>query len=278
MKYIGPHVSIKENISLSAVRAHELSATGFAIFTKNQRQWKAPQLKEEDAALFRSEMRKYGYSPSAVLPHAGYLINPATPDEELRKKSLALFLDETGRTVSLGLEMLNIHPGAFKEGTAEDGIKRAAAMMDEVMDQVPGIRIAIENTAGAGTVLGSSFEELDMLLSSIRNKDRTGFTLDTAHLFGAGFDVKNDPDGVLDAFFARFGKEKLFGMHLNDSMVPLASKKDRHESIGRGLIGLEAFTAIVRRRETDGIPLILETPDETLWKDEIRTLLEAAAN
>ena len=278
MKYIGPHVSIKENISLSAVRAHELSATGFAIFTKNQRQWKAPQLKEEDAALFRSEMRKYGYSPSAVLPHAGYLINPATPDEELKKKSLALFLDEAGRTVSLGLEMLNIHPGAFKEGTAEDGIKRAAAMMDEVMDQVPGIRIAIENTAGAGTVLGSSFEELDMLLSSIRNKDRTGFTLDTAHLFGAGFDVKNDPDGVLDAFFARFGKEKLFGMHLNDSMVPLASKKDRHESIGRGLIGLEAFTAIVRRRETDGIPLILETPDETLWKDEIRTLLEAAAN
>ena len=195
MKYIGPHVSIKENISLSAVRAHELSATGFAIFTKNQRQWKAPQLKEEDAALFRSEMRKYGYSPSAVLPHAGYLINPATPDEELRKKSLALFLDEAGRTVSLGLEMLNIHPGAFKEGTAEDGIKRAAAMMDEVMDQVPGIRIAIENTAGAGTVLGSSFEELDMLLSSIRNKDRTGFTLDTAHLFGAGFDVKNDPAG-----------------------------------------------------------------------------------
>ncbi len=278
MKYIGPHVSIKENISLSAVRAHELSATGFAIFTKNQRQWKAPQLKEEDAALFRSEMRKYGYSPSAVLPHAGYLINPATPDEELKKKSLALFLDEAGRTVSLGLEMLNIHPGAFKEGTAEDGIKRAAAMMDEVMDQVPGIRIAIENTAGAGTVLGSSFEELDMLLSSIRNKDRTGFTLDTAHLFGAGFDVKNDPDGVLDAFFARFGKEKLFGMHLNDSMVPHASKKDRHESIGRGLIGLEAFTAIVRRRETDDIPLILETPDETLWKDEIRTLLEAAAD
>ena len=278
MKYIGPHVSIKENISLSAVRAHELSATGFAIFTKNQRQWKAPQLKEEDAALFRSEMRKYGYSPSAVLPHAGYLINPATPDEELKKKSLALFLDEAGRTVSLGLEMLNIHPGAFKEGTAEDGIKRAAAMMDEVMDQVPGIRIAIENTAGAGTVLGSSFEELDMLLSSIRNKDRTGFTLDTAHLFGAGSDVKNDPDGVLDAFFARFGKEKLFGMHLNDSMVPHASKKDRHESIGRGLIGLEAFTAIVRRRETDDIPLILETPDETLWKDEIRTLLEAAAD
>ena len=121
-----------------------------------------------------------------------------------------------------------------------------------------------------------TFEELDAILSGIRNKDRVGFTLDTAHLFGAGYDVKEDPDGVLDSFFFRFGEEKLLGMHLNDSKVPLSSNKDRHESIGLGLIGKEAFLTIVRRREVRNIPLILETPDESRWKEEINELLGTA--
>lgn len=274
MHFIGPHVSIKENIALSVDRAKALGATGFAIFTKNQRIWTAPPLKDEDAAAFREGIRGNGYTPDAVLPHAGYLINPATPDRDLWNKSFALFEDEAMRTVKLGLRTINIHPGAYKEGSREDGIKRAAQMIDSVIENVPEIRIAVENTAGAGTILGSSFDELEAILQESKHGENVGFTLDTAHLFGAGYDVKTDPVRILDDFVSRFGKEKLFGMHLNDSKVGLGSKKDRHESIGLGLIGKEAFVEIVKHPATEGIPLILETPDENRWQAEIACLLQ----
>lgn len=274
MRFIGPHVSIKENISFAVDRAAAIGATGFAIFTKNQRIWSAPPLSDESIESFRKKMAEKNYSPSAVLPHAGYLINPATPDEELRAKSLSLFCDEAERTVLLGLSTINIHPGAYKEGDRKDGLRRSARMIDEVLSAVPEIRIAIENTTGSGTILGSTFEELDELLANVNCKERVGFTLDTAHLFGAGYDVKNKATVILDDFVTRFGKEKLFGMHLNDSKVPLSSKKDRHESIGEGLIGKEAFKAIIQHDATENIPLILETPNEERWPEEVKMLLE----
>ena len=273
MIHIGPHVSSQGSVSLAPVRAKELGATGFALFTKNQRQWKSPELKEEDIAAFKKNSADFSYSPSFILPHAGYLINPASPDKEMSDKSHNLFVDEGIRVVRLGLETINIHPGAYKEGIMEDGIKRCSDMVNRVLEEVPGLKIALENTAGAGTIIGSKFEELDAILSGIKEKERVGFTLDTAHLFGAGYDVKGDPDGVLDSFFSRFGEDKLFGMHLNDSKVPLSSNKDRHESIGLGLIGKEAFLTIVKRREVENIPLILETPDESRWKEEINELM-----
>lgn len=273
MLYIGPHVSISESIALSVERAHELGATGFAMFSKNQRMWKSPKLKEEEIKEFKNNLDKYHYSTNSILPHAGYLINPATPDEELHDKSLSLFLLEMDRLNSLGLNVINIHPGAYKEGEKKDGITRSANMIDTVLERWPNMRVAIENTAGAGTIIGSSFEELDAILSQIKNKDRAGFTLDTAHLFGAGYNVKEDINGILDSFFSRFGKDKLFGMHLNDSKVPLASNKDRHDNIGKGLIGKEAFIEIVKRDEVENIPLILETPDDSLWNIEIKELL-----
>lgn len=274
MRFIGPHVSIKENISFAVDRAAAIGATGFAIFTKNQRIWSAPPLSNESIESFRKKMAEKNYSPSAVLPHAGYLINPATPDEELRAKSLSLFCDEAERTVLLGLSTINIHPGAYKEGDRKDGLRRSARMIDEVLSAVPEIRIAIENTAGSGTILGSTFEELDELLANVNCKERVGFTLDTAHLFGAGYDVKNKATAILDDFVTRFGKEKLFGMHLNDSKVSLSSKKDRHESIGEGLIGKEAFKAIIKHDATENIPLILETPNEERWPEEVKMLSE----
>ena len=273
MLYIGPHVSISESIALAPERAHALGATGFALFSKNQRMWKSPSLKEEEIILFKKSMEKNGYSSENVLPHAGYLINPASPDEELGKKSLTLFLLEMERLRALGLERINIHPGAYKEGDRKDGIKRSAAMIDTVLSSFPSMFVSIENTAGAGTIIGSTFEELDELLSYIKEKDRVGFTLDTAHLYGAGYDVRNDISKILDNFFSRFGDEKLLGMHLNDSKVPLASKKDRHDNLGKGLIGWDAFREIVKRKEVQNIPLILETPDETLWSEEIKKLL-----
>ena len=276
MLYIGPHVSISGSVAFAADRAHELGATGFAIFTKNQRQWKSPALKEEDIAAFKAKLEEYGYTKNAILPHAGYLINPASPDPELRSKSIALFQEEASRLEALGLDVINIHPGAFKEGDRTDGIRRCAAALDEVLSAHPTVRIAVENTAGAGTILGSTFEELDMILSEVKASDRVGFTLDTAHLFGSGYNVRDDVNKVLDEFFSRFSPEKLYGMHLNDSKVPLASNKDRHDSIGLGLIGEECFKAIVRRKEVRGIPLILETPDETRWAEEIKMLLSFA--
>ena len=272
MLYTGPHVSISGSVALAVERAHSLGATGFAMFSKNQRMWKSPALKDEEINDFRNNMKKYGYSPLAVLPHAGYLINPATPDEELGKKSRELFMLEMERLSRLGLDVINIHPGAYKEGDRKDGILRSAGMIDSVLEAYPGMRVAVENTAGAGTIIGSKFEELDEILSSIRNSDRVGFTLDTAHLYGAGYDVKNDINGILDSFFARFGN-RLHGMHLNDSKVPLASNRDRHDNLGKGLIGIEPFREIVKRKEVQNIPLILETPDETLWESEIRELL-----
>ena len=276
MLYIGPHVSISGSVAFAADRAHELGATGFAIFTKNQRQWKSPELKEEDITSFRTKLEEYGYTKKAILPHAGYLINPASPDPELRAKSIELFQEEASRLEALGLDVINIHPGAFKEGDRTDGIRRCAAALDEVLSAHPTVRIAVENTAGAGTILGSTFEELDMILSEVKASDRVGFTLDTAHLFGSGYNVRDDVNKVLDEFFPRFSPEKLYGMHLNDSKVPLASNKDRHDSIGLGLIGDECFKAIVRRKEVHGIPLILETPDETRWAEEIKMLLSFA--
>ncbi|MBQ0071192.1 MAG: deoxyribonuclease IV [Spirochaetales bacterium] len=275
MLYIGPHVSISESIALSVERAHALGATGFALFTKNQRQWKSSPLKEEEIALFQKNLTALGYSPKALLPHAGYLINPATPDPELRAKSEALFLEEVKRLVQLGIDVINIHPGAYKEGSVEEGIQRTSAMLDTVLEANPDFRIAVENTAGAGTILGSSFQELSSILDHVHHQERVGFTLDTAHLFGAGYDVKGDPDKVLDEFFSYFPPEKLYGMHLNDSKVPLASNKDRHDNIGLGLIGKEAFLEIVKRPEVQEKPLILETPDESLWSEEIKELLDA---
>lgn len=275
MKFIGPHVSISESVSLSPERAASAGSTGFAIFTKNQRVWKAPALRDEDAEGFRKKLSANGFVPEAVLPHAGYLINPATPDEALWEKSLALFMEEAERTVKLGLRKINIHPGAYKEGSRDDGIARAARMMDRVLEANEDIMIAIENTAGAGTILGSSFEELEALLEESSHPERIGFTLDTAHLCGAGYDVASDPQAILDRFAGIFGEGRLFGMHLNDSMVPPGSRKDRHASLGEGFIGKEAFLEIVRHKATDDIPLILETPDESKWPQEVSFLLSA---
>lgn len=274
MLFIGPHVSISASLSLAPERAHSLGATGFAMFTKNQRQWKSPKLKDEEIEEFKSNVKKYNFSFSSILPHAGYLINPASPDPELKDKSLFLFLDEAERVVKLGINLINIHPGAYKEGEKNDGIKRSAEMMNIVLESFPTLRIAVENTAGAGTIIGSSFDELALLYENITYKDRLGFTLDTAHLFGAGYDVKENVDGVLDEFFSLFGSDKLYGMHLNDSKVPLMSHKDRHDNIGEGLIGRDSFTTIVRRKELQNIPLILETPNEELWENEIKELID----
>ena len=275
MLYIGPHVSIAKDISLSVERAHALGATGFAIFTKNQKVWHAKDLEEKSINAFRGNLRKYGIPLKAILPHAGYLINPATPKEELKEKSMILMLDEGKRVHQLGMDLLNIHPGAYIEGERVDGLKRTAAFLDEALDQLPEtVRISLENTAGAGTVLGDKLEELQAIIEYSRHKDQLGITIDTMHIYGAGYDVRNNMTGVMDEVMERFGSDKLFGMHLNDSMVDMGSHKDRHDSIGIGKIGLDAFLELASRKDIEEKPLILETPNEERWPYEISTLLQ----
>ena len=274
MLYIGPHTSISGSVGNAPSRAHSLGATGFAIFTRNQRTWAIKPLSVEDSDLFKAEMEKYGYTKECVLPHAGYLINPATYKEDLWEKSRNLLLEEGRRTLQLGLDNINLHPGAYTDGTPEDGMKRTARMLDEVLDELPGLTLCLENTAGSGTILGSTFEELSTILDHARNKDRIGFCLDTAHLCGSGYDVKNGIEKIMEDFEKRFGKDKLLGMHINDSKVPLSSKKDRHAPLGQGEIGMDAFKRLVRLDIVQNKPLVLETPDETRWPMEINTLLQ----
>lgn len=274
MYYIGPHVSIAKDISLAPERAKELGATGFALFTKNQKIWKAKPLEEESIKAFEENMKRLAFPRESVLPHAGYLINPATGKDDLREKSFLLMLDEMERAKLLDLKALNIHPGAYVEGEREDGIKRTVLFIDQVLERTESVMIALENTAGAGTVLGDKLEELEKMMALSKHPERIGITIDTMHLFGAGYDVKGNVGKVMDEVFSRFGEEKLIGMHLNDSKVPLSSHKDRHESLGEGLIGIEPFLHLMHDERLEGKPLVLETPNEEKWAEEIRILLD----
>lgn len=274
MLYIGPHVSISKDIGLAPARAAENGAGAFAIFTKNQKIWEAKPIAPQSAEAFGRNLEKYGYDSSRVLAHAGYLINPASPDPELRRKSLHLLAEEISRCNLLGLDKINIHPGAYIEGDRKDGILRAASFFDEVLED-NNFMISIENTSASGTNLGGALEELLEIIGAARHRDRIGVTLDTAHLYGYGYDVRNKASATMERAASLFGGEKILGMHLNDSKAELASRKDRHESIGKGRIGLEAFLEITASPFAQDRPLILETPDEALWPQEIRILTSA---
>ena len=274
MIYVGPHVSIAKDISLAPIRAKEFGANAFGLFLKNQKVWSAPDIKDESVNLFKENIATLGFNINMILPHAGYLINMASPDEEARRKSLTLLKDEIRRAVKIGINKINIHPGAYIEGDRIEGIRRSASMLDEALDGINGFTIALENTAGSGSNLGSDLKELAMIIEKAKEKDKLGVTLDTCHLYGAGYDVKNEATKILDEVESLFGSEKLIGMHLNDSKADKASRKDRHDSLGKGKIGIEAFKEIVCHKAAWNRPLILETIDEELWKEEIKTLFE----
>jgi len=277
MFYIGPHVSIRENISFAPSRAKEKGATGFALFTKNQRQWNAPPLKSEDTNAFKEEMQNLGYCKEAILPHDSYLINLGTPDEEKRQKSLTAFIDEMERVKALGLKYLNFHPGSHTGlCSKEDSIAIIAACLDEAIERVEGVMPVLEITAGAGSNMGSAIEELSSIIKHSSYPDQLGVCIDTCHAHQAGYDLSSIAKA--DAFFSRLDEllpGKLRGMHLNDSKAVAGKHPDRHESLGRGTIGWDTFLYIASDKRFENIPLILETPDESLWEEEIRRLRNA---
>lgn len=279
MKYFGAHVSASGGVENAIKNAKAIGATAFALFTKNQRQWLAPELTAAQIELFRQQMAEAGYAAWQVLPHDSYLINLGHPDQEGLDKSRESFFEEMRRCELLGLDRLNFHPGSHLKRISEEGsLDRIAESINMALERTSGVTAVLENTAGQGSNLGFRFEHLAYIIDRVEDKSRVGVCLDTCHTFAAGYDLRTTE--ALDTTFAEFdrvvGFNYLRGMHLNDAMRPLGSRVDRHSPLGDGEIGWECFRYIARDSRFDNIPLILETPDEARWSEEIAKLKEFA--
>lgn len=273
MKYIGAHVSASGGVEFAPVNAHEIGANAFALFTKNQRQWVSKPLTEENIRLFKENCTKYNFQTDYILPHDSYLINLGHPEEEGLEKSRSAFLDEMQRCEQLGLKLLNFHPGShLNKISIEDCLALIAESINLTLEKTKGVTAVIENTAGQGSNLGSEFWQLRYIIDRVNDKSRVGICLDTCHTYTAGYDIVNDYDKVFDEFEKEVGFEYLRGMHLNDSKKELGSHVDRHDNIGQGLIGSAFFERLMKDSRFDNMPLILETPDESKWAEEIAWL------
>ena len=275
MKYIGAHVSASGGVDNAPRNAHSIGATAFALFTKNQRQWAAPPLSEEQIAAFREACQTLGYKPEQILPHDSYLINLGHPENEGLEKSRASFLHEMQRCQQLGLDRLNFHPGShLKKISEQESLDLVAESINIALDKTEGVTAVIENTAGQGSNLGYAFWHLSYIIDRVEDKSRVGVCLDTCHSFAAGYDLSTEEgcDKVFAEFESEVGFKYLRGMHLNDAMKPLQSRVDRHTPLGEGFLGITPFRYIMQDTRFDGIPLILETPDEERWAEEIALL------
>ncbi|HEX5711098.1 MAG TPA: deoxyribonuclease IV [Sulfuricurvum sp.] len=274
-KYVGAHVSASGGVFNAPLNAMKIGAKAFALFTKNQKQWAAKPLDDETLGLFKDNLAKSGILPRHILPHDSYLINLGHPEEEKRQKSLEAFIDELQRCSQLGLDRLNFHPGShLKQITEEECIDRIAMSMNEAIKMVEGVNLTIENTAGQGSNLGWRFEHIAAIIERIEDKSRVGVCIDTCHMFTAGYDIRTREtyDATWEEFDTIIGFKYLKGMHINDSKPDLGSHVDRHDSLGKGKIGLDAFGFLMNDPRMDDIPLVLETIDETIWAQEISLL------
>lgn len=275
MKYFGAHVSASGGVANAPAHAYAIGAVGFALFTKNQRQWTAKPLTAAEVEAFRQACTTYGYAPAQILPHDSYLINLGHPEEEGLEKSRQAFCDEMQRCEALGLDRLNFHPGSHLNRISEvESLDRIAASIDLALECTQGVTAVIENTAGQGSNLGFRFEQLAYIIERVKDKSRVGMCIDTCHAFAAGYDLCTAAacDATFDELDRVVGLKYLRGMHLNDAMKPLGSRIDRHAPLGDGAIGWECFRYIARDSRFEGVPLILETPDESRWPDEIEAL------
>ena len=275
MKYIGAHVSASGGVENAPLNASMIGANTFALFTKNQRQWVAPPLTEKSIEKFKENCSNFGFTLDKILPHDSYLINLGHPQSEGLEKSRNAFLDEMRRCEQLGLKLLNFHPGSsLKEITTEECLKRIAESINWALSQTKGVTAVIENTAGQGSNVGNRFEEIRYIIDRIEDKSRVGVCIDTCHSLAAGYDLQTTEacKKTFEEFDKVIGLDYLRAMHINDSKKGLGSKVDRHENIGIGTIGEDSFQWIMSNPIFDEIPLILETPDETLWGEEIARL------
>lgn len=275
MKYLGAHVSASGGVDNAPRNAHSIGANAFALFTKNQRQWVAPKLTSAQIDAFRRACDEYGFRPEQILPHDSYLINLGHPEAEGLAKSRESFFEEMARCEALGLDRLNFHPGShLRKISEQESLQLIADSINMALERTQGVTAVIENTAGQGSNLGFDFEHLAYIIDRVEDKSRVGVCIDTCHAFAAGYDLSSEEgcDEVFTAFEQTVGFEYLKGMHLNDAMKPLGSRVDRHSPLGEGQLGITPFRYIMQDSRFDGIPLILETPDEARWAEEIALL------
>ena len=275
MKYFGAHVSASGGVFNAPLNAKKIGAKAFALFVKNQRQWKAKDYDEKVIEKFKKNLADSGISPKHVLPHDSYLINLGHPELEAREKSLNAFIDEVQRCEQLGLKLLNFHPGShLRKISEEESLDLIAENMNKTLEATNDVTLVIENTAGQGSNLGYKFEHLAYLIDKSIDKSRVGVCIDTCHMFVSGYDIRTreEYDKTWKEFDEKVGFEYLKGMHINDSLTPYASKKDRHQSLGKGEIGIDFFKWLANDPRMDDMPLVLETIDESIWKEEIELL------
>ncbi|MCX6300939.1 MAG: deoxyribonuclease IV [Bacteroidia bacterium] len=275
MKYVGAHVSAEGGVQNAPINANAIGARAFALFTKNQRQWFSSPLSQSAITAFRNNCEKFDFKPFQILPHDSYLINLGHPEKEPLAKSRDSFLDEMQRCEQLGLDRLNFHPGSHLKVTGiEECLKIIAESINITLEKTKGVTAVIENTAGQGTNLGHTFEQIRFIIEHVEDKSRAGVCIDTCHAYTSGYDIKT-ASGFKETFkkFDQIiGFKYLKGMHLNDSKKDFATRVDRHENLGTGFLGEETFSLIMNDSRFDNIPLILETPEESLWEAEIRKL------
>lgn len=279
MKYIGGHVSAQGSIANTPVIAADMGMTAFALFTRNPSRWRSAAISDETAMQFRENLSKLGFTPDVILPHDSYLINLGSPDPQKLEMSREAFLDEMNRCAQLGLKMLNFHPGAhMKLMSEEDCLRLIADSINMTLDKTSGVIAVIESTAGQGSNLGFRFEHIAEIINLIEDKTRVGVCIDTCHTFAAGYDLASEEGyaRTWEEFDSVIGFKYLRGMHINDSKKGLGCRVDRHASIGEGELGREFFRRLMRDPRMDNIPLILETPDESLWPEEVKWLREQA--
>lgn len=274
-KYIGAHVSTQGGVDLAPLRAVEIGARAFALFTGSSNRWKSKAIAADVAEAFEANCRAGGFTPAQILAHDNFLVNLGTPDPQKRHLSITSFVDEFKRCEALGLTMLNFHPGSSVGLVSDDeALALIAEGINMALAESAGVTAVLENVAGQGTNLGYSFEQLAQIMELVSDPARVGVCIDTCHAYSAGYDLRSDEgyEQTWREFDCIIGFDKLRGMHINDDKRELGSRIDRHACIGEGTLGREFFRRLMADPRFDGIPLILETPDETRWAEEIAWL------
>lgn len=276
-KLVGAHVSIAGGLHNAVAEALAIGAKAFGLFLRSQRQWNSKPLEDKAADLFKEACAKANFSPHSILPHGIYLMNCGSPDEETLSKSRSTLVDELQRCEKLGLCLYNFHPGSTcGKITVEESIDRIAESINLAHKETKYVVTVLENMSCQGNTIGGKFEELRDIIDRVQDQSRVGVCLDTCHAFAAGYDIASEKgfSQMMEEFDTVIGLKYLRGVHLNDSKGEIGCHLDRHENIGKGNIGVEAFQRLMRDPRFNGVPMILETPctSEDTYKKEIKKL------
>ncbi len=281
MKYIGAHVGVSGGVANAPLNAKAIGARAFALVTGSSARWVSKPISEAEAELFKENCRSNGYTAEVILPHDNFLINLGSPDPSKLTSSRKSFLDEMRRCEQLGLTMLNFHPGSHLNQLEEEAcLDRIAESINITLEKTSGVSAVLESTAGQGTNLGHRFEHLARIIDKVEDKDRIGVCVDTCHTYSAGYDLRSEEGyrKTWEEFDNIIGRRFLRALHLNDDKRELGSRIDRHEEIGKGTLGKDFFIRLVNDPRFDDMPIILETPNMDIWKEEIEWLYSQIKN